>query len=447
MPNLRTEDFDRYWDAVAAGEPAPWEGVDPIRAETVRRFHAALDVPAAEPVFLSRLERELGLSSYTTERMSHGKETTLSINGHRVMASIDRSAKEQTMSTAVTWGVGRAASKKPGARRAVDHVGRQRKARLIGFGNWASSRLAAAAVVLIALFGIYQVALNGLPTDTGLNGAIIQAPATKCGTTSGGAITQVGSPVSIDVQKASPSAANSDTISFVWASGGVPNEEQLFSKLAIDPQCHIWVVDQLANRFLIFDADGNLLDTWAAGFDFGGPDVFAWGGSIAFASDGSFYVSDVMNERVQQFNSDRRFVRSWVLRSKGSVQSGVPMWIAVGPDGNVYVAVDTDIGIIQVYSSNGTFVRSFGSQAIGPGHLSGAGPIAFDPAGNIWVADADDRSLVQFSAKGEPLLKLQPSEIGSNPLGLAIDAAGRFFVLSLDDNIVSVFDPNGTLDE
>ena len=316
--------------------------------------------------------------------------------------------------------------------------------------TWAMAQLATVALLLITVIGIYRTAWDDLPSGNGPHGVIVPATEEGCRAREG-TPASAASPVALDIQMPNSATSTYPPVSFLWESAGVPGEEILFGKLAIGPHCQIWAVDQLANRFLIFDSDGNLLDTWGSGgdgegqFDFGGPDFFAWGGSIAFALDGGFYVSDVMHSRIQQFDTDRRFVRAWSITSDAAVESDVPTWIGVGLDGNVYVVVDTNDDIIQVYSSDGVFIRSFGSNSVGPGQLSGSGAIAFDPAGNLWFLDQDLRRLVQFSPTGEPMAMLEPPEIGRTPLGLAIDAAGRFYVVSHADNIISVIDPLGSL--
>jgi hypothetical protein len=59
MPSRDVDNLDRFWETiVAGGEPEP-TGLDPVRAETVRRFHAARDVPGADPAFLARLMDDL----------------------------------------------------------------------------------------------------------------------------------------------------------------------------------------------------------------------------------------------------------------------------------------------------------------------------------------------------------------------------------------------------
>jgi len=216
-------------------------------------------------------------------------------------------------------------------------------------------------------------------------------------------------------------------------------------------------MDLRGDRFLIFDLDGNLLETWGTAgsgdgqFDFANAGSYMYNG-IAFAPDGGFYVSDAANGRVQHFDADRQFVRSWAINDSDGMISATSSWIAVGPDGNVYVVINTDRGMIQVYSPEGELVRAFGSLADGPDHLSSNGPIAFDPAGHLWVMDRLDGSLVQFSPAGEIVTKIEPQElgtfaitpVGTEPIGLAIDDAGRFFVTDIASNNVFVYDPSGT---
>ena len=120
----------------------------------------------------------------------------------------------------------------------------------------------------------------------------------------------------------------------------------------------------------------------------------------------------------QRFDADRQFARAWPTHGGADATSDLPGWIAVGPDGNVYVSVGAVNGIVQVFSADGDFLRAFGSNEVGPGHLLRYGPIAFDPAGNLWVMDLLANELVQFSPAGEPSGRLDPAEMGTYSLGL-----------------------------
>jgi hypothetical protein len=87
MPEQTPDSFDRYWDSIAAGLPGELTGVDPIQAETVRRFHAVEDVSGPEPTFLDRLEADLGLSSAETGAIRSATYPRSSMNGYSVSPS------------------------------------------------------------------------------------------------------------------------------------------------------------------------------------------------------------------------------------------------------------------------------------------------------------------------------------------------------------------------
>ena len=52
-------------------------------------------------------------------------------------------------------------------------------------------------------------------------------------------------------------------------------------------------------------------------------------GGIAFATDGSFYVADTVNQRIQKFAPDRSFLLAW--GSEGSGDGPVPLARRGGP--------------------------------------------------------------------------------------------------------------------
>jgi DNA-binding beta-propeller fold protein YncE len=59
---------------------------------------------------------------------------------------------------------------------------------------------------------------------------------------------------------------------------------------------------------------------------------------VAVAPDGSVYVEDHRNHRIQKFTSDGVFVTKWGTYGTGDGQFRDPRGVAVGPDGSVYVA-------------------------------------------------------------------------------------------------------------
>ena len=93
-----------------------------------------------------------------------------------------------------------------------------------------------------------------------------------------------------------------------------------------------------------------------SGFQYGlmieegeGDGEFRFPAGVAVASDGSVYVSDPYNNRIQKFTSEGVFVSKWGTRGTGDGEFWSPEGISVASDGSVYVA-DTNNNRIQKFS-------------------------------------------------------------------------------------------------
>ena len=85
---------------------------------------------------------------------------------------------------------------------------------------------------------------------------------------------------------------------------------------------------------------------------------------IAFDLDGSIYVSDTLNHRVQRFTRDGVFLSTWGSFGDGDGQFNMPWGVAVDPIGDVYV-VDWRNDRVQKFDSDGRFIHRFGSSGGG----------------------------------------------------------------------------------
>jgi len=183
---------------------------------------------------------------------------------------------------------------------------------------------------------------------------------------------------------------------------------------------------------------------------------------IALAPDSSIYVADTFNHRVQHFAPDGTFINQWGSKSPecpypGSPSSNVPSgtfcepWgIAVGPDGSVYVS-DTWNDRIQKFTADGIFIAMWGHGiAQDPNDLLGFyGPrgIVVDTLGNVLVTDTGNNRVVIFNANGQPLSQFGTTGVAAGqfaePVGMALDPNGRLYVVDTWNQRVEVFISDG----
>ena len=77
-----------------------------------------------------------------------------------------------------------------------------------------------------------------------------------------------------------------------------------------------------------------------------GPGEFEKVGDVAVGLDGSVYVADFGNNRIQKFSSSGAFLGEWGGKGSGVGEFDRPSGITVDGNGNVYVA-DTGNNRVQ----------------------------------------------------------------------------------------------------
>lgn len=178
---------------------------------------------------------------------------------------------------------------------------------------------------------------------------------------------------------------------------------------------------------------------------------------VAAAADGTIYVADSMNHRIQAFSSEGEFLREWgvyELGEHGTATGGnfnQPWGIAVGPDDNIYVA-DTWNHRVQVFTPEGEFIRTWGQlgqldAAARPNDFWGPRDIAVDADGLVYVADTGNKRIRVYTAEGEFIHDIGSGGAGAGelnePVGLTIHPDGRLFVADTWNRRIQVFDLDG----
>lgn len=123
--------------------------------------------------------------------------------------------------------------------------------------------------------------------------------------------------------------------------------------VAFGPDGTAYVADAYNHRIQRYAPDGRRLDTWGGPMGLGVPGP--WKGWFTVATGvhvddaGRVFVADFYNHRVQAFDPSGRFVTEWGTPGTGDGEFDRPTDVASGPDGTVYV-VDFGNDRIQVFS-------------------------------------------------------------------------------------------------
>jgi DNA-binding beta-propeller fold protein YncE len=228
--------------------------------------------------------------------------------------------------------------------------------------------------------------------------------------------------------------------------------------LTFDQAGNLVVADSQNARILTMTTTGSLVNQFGS---FGDADKGAAPGGtfkepwdMAIGKDGSVYVADTWNHRVEVFDSNHQFVRMWGHFEQ--VQPGQPgavdgFWgpraIVVDDQNRVYVA-DTGNKRVRVYDNTGKFLYNIGSAGGGQGQLNEPVGLAIDPKSqHLFVADTWNHRVEVFDLSGNFVSSWAvsnwngPNEDTGNRPYLALDPTGtRLFVTEPDVSRVLVWD-------
>ncbi|CAG0930001.1 Serine/threonine-protein kinase PknD [Thermoflexales bacterium] len=241
----------------------------------------------------------------------------------------------------------------------------------------------------------------------------------------------------------------------VFGSGIGPGEGQFQSPqgIVVAQDGSIYVADSLNHRVQKFDPKGQFVAAIGGPVKSSQPGLFNEPWDVAVAPDGSIYVADTWNHRVQRFNADGAYMNGW--GAEGNTDGQVtgspsvffgPRGIATDKDGRVLVS-DTGNKRVQIFAGDGTFISQFGGSGLQPGQLDEPVGIDTDAQGNIAVADTWNGRVQIFNGEGGSSASweidgwLDKDKVGKPYV--AMDQQGHVYVADQTGLRILVFDRAG----
>ncbi len=167
---------------------------------------------------------------------------------------------------------------------------------------------------------------------------------------------------------------------------------------------------------------------------------------IAVDQQGSLFVVDNGNNRIQKFTNNGNFIVLWGNFGCGNSNFHNPTGIACDAQGNVYV-VDTNNHRVQKFDGKlGSYLMKFGSRGNAEGQFSSPWGIAVDRVrGYVYVVDSANFRVQKFDQTGE--FVMQWGTFGNHdgqfyfPRGIAVDPSdGAVYVVDMGNHRIQKFD-------
>ena len=211
--------------------------------------------------------------------------------------------------------------------------------------------------------------------------------------------------------------------------------------LALDDNDRLFVSDPGLRHILVFNSAHKAEDVITDG-------LVSPGAMAIDRENRQLYVSDIELDQVLVYNADSlKLIRkigatghNHELTTPGDFAK--PTGLAVDSDGNLYVA-DTLNNRIEVFDADGKFISTFGKAGDGPGYFARPKGVAIDSDDHVWVADGMQDRVQVFNKEAQLLIAfgghgLLPGQF-QGLVGIATDKNNRVFTSEIFPGRVQQF--------
>ena len=212
--------------------------------------------------------------------------------------------------------------------------------------------------------------------------------------------------------------------------------------LAMDDSDRLFAADSGMKRVLVFGPDHKVEGVIDRG-------LMAPAGLAIDNENRLLYVADPEQDQVFVFDADPPFKKIRAMGTPGKAHTltspgdfSKPIGVAVDKEGYLYVT-DTWNNRIEVFDADGNFIRTWGKAGDGPGYFARPKGIAIDGDGHVWVADSLQERVQLYTPEGRLLIWMGDHGLLPGSFmaleSIAIDANNRVFTTEQFPGRLQVF--------
>jgi DNA-binding beta-propeller fold protein YncE len=170
--------------------------------------------------------------------------------------------------------------------------------------------------------------------------------------------------------------------------------------VAVDQQDNVYVFNRGTCPVVVFDTDGNMVDSWGQG-------IFKNPHGISVGPDGNLFCVDSGDSTVRKFTPGGELIMTLGEANRPSEpMSGIPFsaptHVATDPvSGEIYIADGYANACVHKFSPDGKFMFSWGQSGTDEGQFNIVHNIATDSSGQVYVADRENHRIQIFGPEGE----------------------------------------------
>ena len=161
--------------------------------------------------------------------------------------------------------------------------------------------------------------------------------------------------------------------------------------IAIDTENRlVYVADTQLDQVLVFDADTlkkvRAIGTTGKNHELTSAGNFAGPTGVALDGDGNLYVTDTMNNRVEIFDGEGKFISQFGQHCDSWGCFAHPKGIAIDSDGHIWVA-DPMLDLLQIFNKDGQLLAFVGGHGNLPGQFSSIVDVYIDKQNRVFTSE------------------------------------------------------------